>query len=193
MTKPNAEDFIDWDSIRALGPAEALKVLAQLADLKNNPFAAERARIVGQAVEEEARRHKPGAQARAAKTLDMKPARLGQLYHEYKEKHMTYTNPDGYVAAVATASDVVAGEYTDVTVAEREVIAMDVDDDGNEIPILGMSDRLVMGPIETTAKVGADMGDIEAAAEAILEANGWRRTGPWEVADNALYAAVERA
>lgn len=86
MDHPDARDFIDWDSIRALEPAQAVHVLGQLANLENNPFAAERIRIVGQTVQEEIARHRPGAQARAAKTLGLSPALLGRLYTKYKEK-----------------------------------------------------------------------------------------------------------
>jgi hypothetical protein len=96
MDKPDARDFIDWDGIRAQGPAEAVRILGQLANLENNPFTAERVRIVGETVQEELARHKPGAQARAAKTLGLSPALLGRLYTKYKEKQtMTTTTEYG--------------------------------------------------------------------------------------------------
>lgn len=88
MTTPDARDFIDWDGIRALPPAQALSVLGQLADLKDNPFTEARLRLVGATVREEIARHRPGAQARAAKTLNVSPALLGRLYTRYKEHFM---------------------------------------------------------------------------------------------------------
>lgn len=88
MTHPDASTFIDWDGIRALEPADAVHVLGQLANLENNPFTAERLRIVGDTVRDEIARHRPGAQARAAKTLSLSPALLGRLYTRYKENFM---------------------------------------------------------------------------------------------------------
>lgn len=88
MTKPSAADYIDWDGIRSKGPAEAVRILGQLANLEDNPFTAERLRLVGETVREELARHRPGAQARAAKTLNLSPALLGRLYTRYKEHFM---------------------------------------------------------------------------------------------------------
>lgn len=88
MTTPDANNFIDWDRIRALPPAQAVRILGQLANLESNPFTAERVRIVGQTVQDEIARHRPGAQARAAKTLGLSPALLGRLYTRYKEHFM---------------------------------------------------------------------------------------------------------
>ncbi|MFY7066014.1 hypothetical protein ACOQFV_09145 [Nocardiopsis changdeensis] len=84
-----------------------------------------------------------------------------------------------YIAAVGTASDVVAGDYTDVAVGTA-------DENGN------MTDTLVLDPVETTARTDADMEDIQDAADATLEAHGWTRVGAWDIADNALYATVAR-
>lgn len=88
MDKPDANAYVDWDGIRSLPPADALSVLGQLANLENNPFTAERLRIVGETVRAELARHRPGAQARAAKTLNVSPALLGRLYTKHKEIHM---------------------------------------------------------------------------------------------------------
>lgn len=88
MTTPDARDFIDWNGIHALPPAQALSVLGQLADLKDNPFTEARLRLVGATVREEIARHRPGAQARAAKTLNVSPALLGRIYNRYKENFM---------------------------------------------------------------------------------------------------------
>lgn len=85
-----------------------------------------------------------------------------------------------YIAAVGTASDVVAGDYTDVAVGTA-------DENGN------MTSTLVLDPVETTARTDADMEEIQDAADATLEAHGWTRVGAWDIADNALYATVERA
>lgn len=85
MDKPDATEFVDWGRIRAQGDAEAVRILGQLANLENNPFTAERVRIVGETVRAEIARHRPGAQARAAKVLNLSPALLGRLYTKYKE------------------------------------------------------------------------------------------------------------
>ena len=88
MSRPDARAYVDWDGIRALPPADAQQVLAGLSTLGDNPFTEARLRLIGATVHEEMRRHRPGARARAAKTLALSPARLGQLYDRYKEKHM---------------------------------------------------------------------------------------------------------
>ncbi|QVJ03084.1 hypothetical protein KGD82_13700 [Nocardiopsis eucommiae] len=105
---------------------------------------------------------------------------LGEIVDQHDPDTENYGHEHGYTAAVGTASDVVAGDYTDVSVGEN-------DTDGN------MTDTLALDPVETDATTDADMEDIEAAADKALEAAGWTRTGPWDVADNALYAPVERA
>lgn len=95
MTKP-ARDFIDWNGIHAQGPADALRILGELSSTENNPFTVERLRLVGQTVEAEIAHHKPGAQTRAAKTLNISRQRLSQLYSKHKEKHtMTTTTEYG--------------------------------------------------------------------------------------------------
>lgn len=91
-----------------------------------------------------------------------------------------HTAEHGYTAAIGATSDVVAGDHADVTVGENNV-------DGN------MSSTLVMGPVETTAHIDTDMEEMQDAADATLEANGWERTGAWEITDNAMYAPVQRA
>ncbi|MBX6383763.1 MAG: hypothetical protein IRZ07_12440 [Microbispora sp.] len=107
-----------------------------------------------------------------------------------------FDNPDGYVAAVAIASDVVAGDHCDVSIIERQVIGYDVEDgeDGEETPVYGLGDRVV-GYWETTIPVDADDADTRAiaAAEQLLEAAGWEVVGAWEYAANAVYALVARA
>ncbi|GAA2626400.1 hypothetical protein GCM10010411_74150 [Actinomadura fulvescens] len=100
-----------------------------------------------------------------------------------------------YTAAIATASDVVAGEYCDVLVAENDVVGYRDGEGGQEVPVLGMSDRVVMEAVETTVRTTDDdkLGLIEQEAEQILAAHGWQVVGPWELSDNAAYAAVQRA
>lgn len=105
-------------------------------------------------------------------------------YWEIVERHDTtrdeYTAEHGYIATIGATSDVVAGDHADVTVGENGT-------NGN------MSTTLVMGPIETTAHIDADMEEMQDAADATLKANGWERTGAWEITDNAMYAPVQRA
>lgn len=100
-----------------------------------------------------------------------------------------------HYAAIATASDVVAGDYCDVSVAEAEIHTYRVDDDGNETPEYAMGPNVVMDAVETDVRTDDEDSHtkIEGAAEAILAANGWTRTGPWELADNAAYAPVTPA
>lgn len=100
--------------------------------------------------------------------------------HDTTAEAPTYDAEYGYTASVGTASDVVAGDFTDVAVGENDA-------DGN------MTSTLVLDPVETTALTDDDMEDIEAAADTTLEAHGWTRVGAWQIADNALYATVERA
>jgi hypothetical protein len=100
-----------------------------------------------------------------------------------------------YTAAIATASDVVAGDYCDVTVAENEIVTHKETEDGTETPVYGMSDTIVMPSIDTDVRTDDEdsLAKAELAAADILESNGWTVTGTWEVAANALYAPVERA
>lgn len=124
-------------------------------------------------------------------------------FYEIAERHDT-TNEDeddaydaehGYIAAIATADDTVQGEYTDVTVAEAEVHTYRTDDDGNELPELVMSMNVVTGPVELDVRVDDKykLARVETSADAKLSELGWTRTGDWKIADNALYATVERA
>lgn len=100
----------------------------------------------------------------------------------------------GYMAAIGTAHDVVAGDYSDVTVTEAAA-DLNVDEDGNETvtPVFGTT--VVYGPVETDVRTDDEeqLFKVEAAAEALLEQAGWEVTGPWQITDNALYATVERA
>lgn len=74
---------IDYRAIRALPRPEALEVLDAIRRDVTSATGAERARIVAAEVEAQAAAHgHHGAQRRAAAALDMKPARLGQLYKE---------------------------------------------------------------------------------------------------------------
>ena len=104
----------------------------------------------------------------------------------------TYTGT--YTAAIGTDSSVVAGEYCDVSVAEDYIITYRQGEDGEEIPVTGMSDRVVLGPMEIGVRVDDpdSYRKIEKAAEQVLESHGWRVAGPWELGDNAAYAPVEQ-
>jgi hypothetical protein len=99
-----------------------------------------------------------------------------------------------YVAAIGTAPDVVAGEHCDLTVAEQYVFGYRIDDDGQERPITGMGDELVLEPVELPVRVDDDDKGQKAIAYAETELAEWgfTRVGPWVVADNAMYADVER-
>lgn len=89
-----------------------------------------------------------------------------------------------YTAAISTASDVVAGDNCDVCVAENILTG-----DDEEV----MGDTIVLDAIETT--VSTDNPDkltlAREEAEQILLESGWVVTGPWTIADNAMYASVE--
>lgn len=99
-----------------------------------------------------------------------------------------------YTAAIGTASDVIEGGVCDVTVVENVVATYRTDDDGNETPEYGMSDKVAMPAQETTVRTDEDAAErLIAEAEQILNRNGWRVTGTWEPSDNAVYAPVERA
>lgn len=93
---------IDWDAIRALTPREQLEVLADIAATVPVEMAQERVRIVGRTVERHAAERPWGAQSRAAEELGLGTARVGQLWTEYKEHHMTTTTSYGtFVGNVA--------------------------------------------------------------------------------------------
>jgi hypothetical protein len=97
-----------------------------------------------------------------------------------------------HFAALGTAADVVAGDHFDVTVANAEIHTYRTDDDGNETPEYTMGSTVVMGPVDTDVRIDDEDSHlkIEAAADTVLAAHGWTRTGPWESADNAAYAPV---
>ena len=85
-----------------------------------------------------------------------------------------------YTAAIGTAPDVVAGDFCDVSVI--------VTDDEDRL-----TDEVAFAA-ETAIRTDHQdvLGVVEADAERVLAANGWRLTGPWKVTDNALYARAER-
>lgn len=96
-----------------------------------------------------------------------------------------------YIAAIATARDVVAGDEYDVSVivAERHTVVVG-DEERTDYEL---TDRLAMDPVEVGVPLDDDADRAIAAAERILAERGWTRVGGWEVADNALYAQVERS
>jgi len=86
-----------------------------------------------------------------------------------------------FTAAITTASDCVLGDFCDVSVAENEIITYKLHEDGTETPVYGMSGKVVMDAVETTVRTDASdkLGQIEADAERILAANGWKIVGSW--------------
>lgn len=100
-----------------------------------------------------------------------------------------------FTAAIATASDIVEYAFCDVAVAEDDIITYKVDGDGNETPVYGMSNRIALEPVVLPVRVDDDDKLTKAthAADEILAVHGWSVTGDWEIVDNAMYAAVERA
>ncbi|MEU0236746.1 hypothetical protein ABZ234_03580 [Nocardiopsis sp. NPDC006198] len=84
----NPSDYysLDTDAIAALPRAKALELLDRIRLDVTSATGAERARIVGAEVEEQAAAHgKHGSQRRAAEALGMKTSRVGQLWTEYKQ------------------------------------------------------------------------------------------------------------
>lgn len=86
-----------------------------------------------------------------------------------------------YTAAIATASDVVAGDFCDVSVIENDV-------QGN------LTNKVILGPQELTVRTD-DLDKLEksqAEAKDLLEAAGYKVVGGWEISSNAAYALVLR-
>lgn len=96
-----------------------------------------------------------------------------------------------YTAAIATASDCVAGDYCDVTVAE-DTITYYADANGDHEERTMGTDVVFAAEINVRTDDEDKLAKVKAAAEDILRANGWVRTGSWTITDNALYATVER-
>lgn len=114
--------------------------------------------------------------------------------HDLVDDTEEFTNPDGYVAAVAIASDVVPNGCCDVSVIERTIVGYRDDANSTETPVYGLTDRVVYHadtgiPVDAT---DAATSAIAAATE-LLEAAGWEVVGEWEYADNAVYAVIARA
>lgn len=85
--KPADYYTLDLDTIRSLSRKDALALLDAIRRDVTSATGAERARIIGAEVEEQAAAHgERGSQRRAADSLGMKTARLGQLWQEY-QKH----------------------------------------------------------------------------------------------------------
>jgi hypothetical protein len=98
-----------------------------------------------------------------------------------------------YVAAIGTARDVVEGDFCDVSVIESEDTNTKITDDGAEVPVFELTDRVAMPAQELTIRTDDADRDlkIQPEAERVLSANGWRVVGKWEPSDNACYAGVE--
>lgn len=108
---------------------------------------------------------------------------------------MNETGPR-YTAAIAADPSCCSGQQADVCVIENDVSGCNVDDDGNEIPVYTLSDKIAMECIETsvcTDPATRDDDKLMAEAEGILAANGWTVTGTWQYASDGIYATVERA
>jgi hypothetical protein len=85
-----------------------------------------------------------------------------------------------YTAAIGTAADVVAGEFCDVSVIANDGEGM-------------LTDNIAMHADTAIPVSHPDvLGVVEADAERVLTEKGWRVTGKWFVADNALYAPAEQ-
>jgi hypothetical protein len=99
----------------------------------------------------------------------------------------------GFTAMIGAAPDVVAGDYYDVSVTANEVPGVTWDGQGNEVPEAIMGAGVVMDAVELPLDIHlGDASDACDLAEGALEERGWRRIGPWEWADTAAYASVER-
>ncbi|MER7331721.1 MULTISPECIES: hypothetical protein [unclassified Micromonospora] len=98
-----------------------------------------------------------------------------------------------FVAALANASDVVSGDYCDVSVIESEIVSYREGRDGNDVPEYGLTDKLAMDAVDTNVRTDGDIKAALADADRVLRDNGWNRSGDWEPSQNAYYAEVERA
>jgi hypothetical protein len=98
-----------------------------------------------------------------------------------------------YTAAIGTASNVVFGDHCDVQVAEND-ITYHLGPNDEEVPEHTMSDRLVLDAIDTDIRTDDEdkLSKVGDAADEILAKHGWSRVEGWAIADNALYAQVER-
>lgn len=96
-----------------------------------------------------------------------------------------------YTAAIDTEN----GEFCDVSVVEDEISGYVRTEGGSESPQTTLSGRYALEPVATAIPISHPdvLGVVEQDAERVLRENGWRVTGKWEVADNALYASAERA
>lgn len=119
---------------------------------------------------------------------------LGDIVDEHDPDNETYDAEHGYIAAIGTAGDVVAGSHADLCVAEAEVVGYSRDNEGDETPETVMG-TVITSPVELDVRVDDEdlLHVVEGLADAKLAELGWNRTGEWEIADNALYAPVERA
>lgn len=102
------------------------------------------------------------------------------------------TNPDGYVAAVATSADVLTGDNCVVAIFELQVIGYRGSGDGEEIPVYSLGE--IVYEADTGIRVDADDAATRATAAAteLLEEAGWEVVSEWEYADNSVYVHVAR-
>lgn len=101
-----------------------------------------------------------------------------------------------YFAAIGTASDVVPGDFMDLTVTEAVITGYREGENGEEIEMLGFGGPTVLESVDLPVRTDDEDSHmkIEPAAAEALEANGWRLVPgeKWELGDNAAYAQVER-
>lgn len=86
------------------------------------------------------------------------------------------------MALVGTAGDVVTGEFCDIGV-------MGYEGEQGRAPFTAEFEGPLSIRVDHPDKLGAVIPD----AERVLREQGWTVTSDWAVADNHLYADVERA
>ena len=117
---------------------------------------------------------------------------LGEIVAKFDEVDPdggSTTNPDGYVAAVATSADVVEGDNCVLVVFERQVIGYRNSDD---TPIYSLGE--IVYEADTGIPMDADDATTRATAAAteLLEEAGWEVVSEWEYSDNSVYAHATR-
>src|SRR5690606_27970268 len=117
---------------------------------------------------------------------------LGEIVAKFDEVDPdggSFTNPDGYVAAVATSADVAVGDNAVVAVFELQVIGYRNSDD---TPVYSLGE--IVYEADTGIPMDADDATTRATAAAteLLEEAGWEVVSEWEYSDNSVYAHVTR-
>lgn len=120
---------------------------------------------------------------------------LGEIVAKFDEVDPdggSLTNPDGYVAAVATSADVAVGDNCVVAVFERQVTGYRSGADGEETPVYSLGE--IVYEADTGIPMDADDATTRATAAAteLLEEAGWEVVSEWEYSDNSVYAHATR-